>query len=53
MARSRSTPPEQWGPEQNAVVNGQVDAARESGPSAAHRERVESVAESIIDVEGD
>ena len=44
-----SEPPEKWGPQQNAIVNGQLDAAQSVGVSAEHQQRVESVAEEIIE----
>lgn len=40
-------PPEHWGPEQNAVVNAQVEAARRSGLDADHRRRVERRADEL------
>ena len=33
-------PPEVWGPQQNKVVNSQLQAARESGLDAEHYRRV-------------
>jgi hypothetical protein len=42
-------PPEKWGPQQNAVVNDQLDAARSADTSAAHKQHVQEVAETIID----
>jgi hypothetical protein len=44
----RSEPPERWGPQQNAVVNGQLDAAQSVGTSAAHQQHVKDVAEEIL-----
>jgi hypothetical protein len=38
-----------WGPQQNAVVDGQFDAAQDSEVSAAHRRRVRDVAERVLD----
>lgn len=43
----QETPPEQWGPEQNAVVNAQVDAARSSELDAEHYEEIERLAREI------
>lgn len=40
----RDHPPEVWGPQQNAVVNAQIESARESGVSAKHRRRVRDIA---------
>lgn len=45
----QETRPEVWGPEQNAVVNAQVEAARAAGLDAEHRLRVESVARGLAD----
>ncbi|UIP00411.1 hypothetical protein Hbl1158_03335 [Halobaculum sp. CBA1158] len=38
-------PPEEWGPQQNAVVNEQLRSARETGLSAEHEKRVRAFAE--------
>jgi hypothetical protein len=46
-------PPETWGPQQNAVVDDQLEAARRSAVSAAHRRRVSEVASEIIDARDD
>jgi cob(I)alamin adenosyltransferase len=43
----RENPPETWGPQQNAVVDGQLDAARAVQTTASHRRRVERLAEEI------
>lgn len=45
----KSEPPEKWGPQQNAIVNGQLDAARSVGVSAEHRKRVEEITEEITE----
>lgn len=45
-----SEPPEVWGPQQNAIVNGQLEAARAADLSAAHRQRVSEVASEILEV---
>lgn len=34
-------PPDVWGPQQNALVDSQLQSARESGLDAAHYRRVE------------
>ena len=46
----KSEPPETWGPQQNAVVNDQLDAAQSVGTSAAHQQHVEDVAAEILEV---
>jgi hypothetical protein len=45
-----SEPPETWGPQQNAIVNGQLDAAQSVGASASHQQYVEDVAAEILEV---
>ena len=45
----QETPPDQWGREQNALVNAQVRAARETDLDAAHRRRVERVARELAE----
>lgn len=50
----KSGPVEVWGPQQNAIVEAQLEAARRVGLSAEHQEHVESVAEEILEAsEGD
>lgn len=45
----RSEPPESWGPQQNAVVNGQLEAAQSVRMSASHQQHVTAVAAEIIE----
>mgnify|MGYP000403795933 CR=1 FL=1 len=45
---NESAPSDVWGPQQNAVVDGQVDAARNAETSAAHEQRVQTVADAIL-----
>ncbi len=45
-----SEPPETWGPQQNAVVNGQLDAAQSVGTSASHQQHVKDVAAEILEM---
>ncbi|WP_135854014.1 hypothetical protein [Halorussus salinus] len=45
-----SEPPEMWGPQQNAVVNDQLDAAQSVQTSASHQQHVTAVAAEILDV---
>ena len=45
-----SEPPETWGPQQNAVVNEQLDAAQSVQASADHQQHVEDVAAEILEV---
>lgn len=49
VAYIESTPPDTWGPQQNAVVDGQLDAARSVGSSADHRQHVTDVATEILE----
>lgn len=46
-----SEPPETWGPQQNAVVDGQLEAAQNAGLSAAHRRRVEDAASRLLEAD--
>lgn len=43
-----SEPPETWGPQQNAVVNDQLEAARHVRTSASHHQHVTNVAAEIV-----
>lgn len=49
----KSEPPEKWGPQQNAVVNDQLEAAQNVGTSAAHQQQVEDLASDIIEARGE
>jgi hypothetical protein len=44
-----SEPPETWGPQQNAVVDGQLDAAQSVGASASHQQHVTDAAAEILE----
>ena len=44
----QSEPVDVWGPQQNAIVNSQLEAAQEAGVSAAHQQHVEDVAADIL-----
>ena len=46
----KSEPPEKWGPQQNAVVNDQLDAAQSLQTSASHQQHVKDVASEILAV---
>jgi hypothetical protein len=46
----RSEPPETWGPQQNAVVNDQLDAAQSVRTSASHQQHVKDVAAELREV---
>jgi hypothetical protein len=48
-----SEPPETWGPQQNAIVDDQLDAARSVRTSSSHRQRVRDVAAEILEVSGE
>lgn len=45
----KSEPPETWGPQQNAVVNDQLDAAQTVQMSSAHQQHVKDVAAKILE----
>jgi len=53
VAYIKSEPPEQWGPQQNAVVNDQLDSAQDAQTSAAHKQHVADVAAEIADAAAD
>ena len=45
----KSEPSETWGPQQNAVVNDQLDLAQSVGTSASHQQYVKDVAAEILE----
>ena len=45
-------PPETWGPQQNAIVNDQLDAAQHVESSACHQRKVKTVAADILESDG-
>ena len=45
-----SESPETWGPQQNAVVNDQLDAAQSVQTPASHQQYVKDVAAEIMEV---
>jgi hypothetical protein len=49
----QSEPPEVWGPQQNAVVNGQLTAAQHEATSAAHQQHVADVSQETLDIQDD
>ncbi|MEY7851959.1 hypothetical protein AB7C87_22465 [Natrarchaeobius sp. A-rgal3] len=46
----KSESPETWGPQQNVVVNDQLDATQSVQPSASHQQHVKDVAAEILEV---
>ena len=46
-------PPEVWGPQQNAVVNGQIESARAVEMSAEDRERIRAFADAELCRDGE
>ncbi|WP_226021935.1 hypothetical protein [Halomicrobium salinisoli] len=44
----KSEPPEKWGPQQNAVVDGQLEAAQNAQASADHQQHVSDIASDIL-----
>lgn len=49
VAYIESEPPETWGPQQNTVVDAQLNAAQGAATSASHRKHVDAVAREILD----
>lgn len=49
----KSEPPEKWGPQQNTIVNDQLEAAQSVQISAAHRQHVKDVADEVIEARDD
>ena len=49
-SNTSSPNPETWGPQQNAVVNNRIDAARSVQTSASHQQHVKDVAAEILEV---
>ena len=49
----KTQPPEVWGPQQNAVVNGQIESARAVDVSAEDRMRVREFAQETLRAEGE
>jgi hypothetical protein len=49
----REQPPEVWGPQQNRLVNSQLESARETGLSAEHERRVRAFAAAAAEEFGD
>lgn len=49
----KSEPPEKWGPQQNTVVNDQLEAAQSVQTSASHQQHVKDVANEIADARDD
>ena len=46
-------PPEVWGPQQNAVVNGQIESAQAVNVSAEDAKRIREFAQETLRVEGE
>jgi len=49
----KEQPPEVWGPQQNAVVNGQIESAQAVDVSAEDRKRILEFAQAGLDEETD
>ena len=49
----KAQPPEVWGPQQNAVVNGQLESARTVDVSVEEKERIRSFADEVLRAEGE
>ncbi|KDS90823.1 hypothetical protein FK85_09625 [Halorubrum saccharovorum] len=48
----KEQPPEVWGPQQNAVVNGQIESAQAVDVSAEDRKRIREFADETLRAEG-
>ncbi|RLM71409.1 hypothetical protein DVK05_01195 [Halorubrum sp. Atlit-8R] len=46
-------PPEVWGPQQNAVVNGQIESAQAVDMSAEEKKRIREFADETLRAEGE
>ena len=46
-------PPEVWGPQQNAVVNGQIESARAVEVSAEEKQAIREFADDVLEAEGE
>ena len=46
-------PPEVWGPQQNAVVNGQIESAQAVDVSAEDKKRIREFADETLRAEGE
>jgi len=49
----KAQPPEVWGPQQNAVVNGQIESAQAVDVSAEDRKRIREFADEALRAEGE
>ena len=49
----KEQPPEVWGPQQNAVVNGQIESAQAVDVSAEDRKRIREFADETLRAEGE
>ncbi|QSG10218.1 hypothetical protein [Halapricum desulfuricans] len=45
-----SEPPETWGPQQNAIVNDQIEAAQSIQTSTSHQQKINGVAAESLEV---
>ena len=45
----QSEPVDKWGPQQNAIVDGQLNAAQHAQLSAAHHQQIKTVATAIYE----
>ncbi|MFC7185838.1 hypothetical protein [Halorubrum yunnanense] len=46
-------PPEVWGPQQNAVVNGQIESTRAVDVSAEEKQAIREFADDVLEAEGE
>ncbi|SNR30318.1 hypothetical protein SAMN06266787_1011069 [Halorubrum ezzemoulense] len=49
----KAQPPEVWGPQQNAVVNGQIESAQAVDVSAEEKQAIREFADEVLEAEGE
>ncbi|MDB2259483.1 hypothetical protein PM035_01140 [Halorubrum ezzemoulense] len=49
----KTQPPQVWGPQQNAVVNGQIESAQAVDVSAEEKKRIREFADETLRAEGE
>ncbi|TKX45433.1 hypothetical protein EXE41_11905 [Halorubrum sp. SD690R] len=50
---TKAQPPEVWGPQQNAVVNGQIESAQAVDVSAEEKQAIREFADETLRAEGE
>jgi hypothetical protein len=49
----KEQPPEVWGPQQNAVVNGQIESAQTVDVSPEEKQAIREFADDVLEAEGE